>query len=392
MRPSHPDTHCRHPLSLPPARIEQLTSLRFFAALAVLASHLWPLAEEANPLQPIARTLFHEGYAGVSFFFMLSGFILSHTYQAKLTQGTISRGKYLTLRIARIAPLHWLCGVPLAIWALATVGGPESGLGSLPSSLTNLALLQSWVPQVKWYFSLNEPSWSLSDELFFYTMFVWLAFLPLRRLGAFAALLLLGNVTMVVWLLTHGQGAITHDVPDGESTLTRTHWLTYIAPLPRLLDFVGGMLVYRAPKPRLSGPGATALEVGAIALLLGAMVAYPLLEVADAWRMQLAYLPFMALVIWAFGKGGGALSGFLARTPTLVLLGDASFALYLIHLPIIHAALALRDHYPDSLPLLPLCGGTALIAIGLSVVVYRKVELPLLARSRRMIGRAFPRG
>ena len=253
-----PDT-----ISLPLARIEQLTSLRFFAALAVLASHLWPLAEEPNPLQPIARTLFHEGYAGVSFFFMLSGFILSHTYQAKLTSGAISRGKYLTLRVARIAPLHWLCGVPLAIWALATVGGPESGLGSLPSSLTNLALLQSWVPQVKWYFSLNEPSWSLSDELFFYTMFVWLAFLPLRRLGAFAALL---------------------------------------------------------------------------------------------------------------------------------LLGDASFALYLIHLPIIHAALALRDHYPDSLPLLPLCGGTALIAIGLSVVVYRKVELPLLARSRRMIGRAFPRG
>ena len=358
----------------------------------MLASHLWPLAEEANPLQPVARTLFHEGYAGVSFFFMLSGFILSHTYQAKLTQGTISRGKYLTLRVARIAPLHWLCGLPLTIWALVTVGA-----STLPMSLTNLALLQSWVPQVTWYFSLNEPSWSLSDELFFYAMFVWLAFLPLRKLAGFGSLLLLGNLAMVLWLISHGQGAITHDVPDGESTLTRTHWLTYIAPLPRLLDFVVGMLVYRLPGHRLARAAATLLEGAAIALLLGAMVAYPLLELPDAWRMQLAYLPFMALVIWSFGHsggafGGGALSGFLARTPTLVLLGDASFALYLIHLPIIHAALALRDHYEDSLPLLPLCGVTALVAIGLSVVVYRKVELPLLARSRRMIGRAFPKG
>ena len=286
-----------------------------------MASHLWPLAEEPNPLQPLARTLFHEGYAGVSFFFMLSGFILSHTYQAKLTSGTISRGKYLALRLARIAPLHWLCGLPLAIWALATVGA-----SSLPMSVTNLALLQSWVPQVKWYFSLNEPSWSLSDELFFYTMFAGLAFLSLRRLAGFGALLLLANTAMVLWLVTHGQGAISHDVPDGESSLTRTHWLTYIAPLPRLLDFVGGMLVYRAPKLRLGRRGASLLEAGAIALLLAAMVAYPLLGLADVWRMQLAYLPFMALMIWSFGTGGGALSGFLARNATLVLLGDAVHA------------------------------------------------------------------
>ena len=371
----------------PPARIEQLTSLRFFAALAVLASHLWPLAEEPNPLQPIARTLFHEGYAGVSFFFMLSGFILSHTYGAKLTSGSISRGKYLALRVARIAPLHWLCGVPFAMWALATVGA-----ASLPVSTVNLALLQSWVPSEHWYFSLNEPSWSLSDELFFYTMFAGLVFLSLRKLAGFGALLVLANTAMVAWLASHGQGAITQTLPDGSDAMTRAHWLTYIAPLPRLADFVVGMLVYRLPAHRLGRTGATALEAGAIALLLAAMVAYPLLGVPDVWRMQLAYLPLMALVIWSFGTGGGALARFLARNATLVLLGDASFALYLVHLPVIHAGLALRDSLQNGLPLLPLCGATALVAIGLSVLVYRWVEVPLLARSRRMIGRAFPHG
>jgi peptidoglycan/LPS O-acetylase OafA/YrhL len=374
-------------LSSPPARIEQLTSLRFFAALAVLASHLWPLAEEPNPLQPVAKTLFHEGYAGVSFFFMLSGFILSHTYQAKLTSGAISRGKYLALRVGRIAPLHWLTGLPFAIWALATVG-----TASLPTSVVNLLLLQSWVPSQHWYFTLNAPSWSLSDELFFYTMFAGLAFLPLRRLGLFAALLLAANITMVAWLVAHGQGAITQTLPDGSDAMTRTHWLSYIAPLPRLLDFVVGMLVYRAPRPRLSPAAHTALEAAAIALLLAAMVAYPQIGLAEAWRMQLAYLPLMALVIWSFGTGGGRLSGFFARNATLVLLGDASFALYLIHLPLIQGALALRDHFQDSLPLLPLCGVTTLLAVGLSVVVYRLVEVPVLARTRRLVARAFPGG
>ena len=374
-------------MSAAPTRIEQLTSLRFFAALAVLASHLWPLAEEANPLQPIAKTLFHEGFAGVSFFFMLSGFILSHTYGAKLASGTISRGKYLALRVARIAPLHWLCGVPFAVWALVSIGP-----ASLPVSLVNLALLQSWVPVEHWYFSLNEPSWSLSDELFFYTMFAGLAFLSLRRLAGFGAALLLANTAMVVWLVSHGQGAVSQALPDGDEAMTRSHWLTYIAPLPRLLDFVVGMLVYRLPSHRFTRSGATALEAGAIILLLSAMVAYPLLGLPDVWRMQLAYLPLMALVIWSFAAGGGALAGFLARSTTLVLLGDASFALYLVHLPVIHAALALRDSLENGLPLLPLAAAITLGAVGLSVLVYRLVEVPVLARSRRLINRAFPQG
>ena len=108
--------------------------------------------------------------------------------------------------------------------------------------------------------------------------------------------------------------------------------------------------------------------------------------------MQLAYLPLMALMIWVFGAGRGALSRYLAGSATLVLLGNASFALYLIHLPVIHAALALRDQFENGLPLLPWAVVTSLVAIGLSVVVYRVMEVPLLARSRRMIGRAFPRG
>ncbi len=363
-------------------RLDQLTSLRFFAALAVVASHLWPLAEEPNPIQPLARTLFHEGYAGVSFFFMLSGFILSHTYQHKLTSGAISRGKYLTLRIARIVPLHWLVGVPLAAAALMSAGA-----GMWPKVAVNLALLQAWVPFSDWYFTVNEPSWSLSDEAFFYSCFAVLAFWSVRRLGLFAALLLLVNAGVVAWRIRIGQGAvIAGDTP------TFTHWLSYIDPVARLLDFVVGMLVYRLPRHGWSGARASGVEISAGALLIAAMVAYPLLGLADVWRMQLAYLPLMALVIWAFGQGGGVLSRWLAGCGTLVVLGDASFALYLVHLPVVHGGLWVQDWLDEAaLPWLVWAAVVTAVAVALSAAVFVWVETPVLKRARRIIDGAFAR-
>ncbi|MBN9143509.1 MULTISPECIES: acyltransferase family protein [unclassified Novosphingobium] len=352
-------------------RLDQLTALRFFAALAVLASHLWPLAEYPNALQPLARTLFHEGYAGVSFFFMLSGYILAHTYQARLAEGRIGGWHYFTLRLARVLPLHWLVGVPLAVLALV-----QEGAGVWPKVAVNLSLLQAWVPRSGWYFTINEPSWSLSDEAFFYACFAGLALMPLRRLGLLAAGLLALNLGVVVWRVASGQGAI---LAGDEPTLT--HWLTYISPVSRLLDFIVGMLVYRLPRR-----GGTGAEAAALALLLCAMVAYPLLGLPDVWRMQLAYLPLMALFIWIFGAGGGAMSGWLARQGWLILLGDASFALYLVHLPVVHGALAVQDWLgDDALPWLPWAGLVSLTVVALSVAVYRWVEVPVLRWMRPRI-------
>lgn len=352
-------------------RLDQLTALRFFAALAVLASHLWPLAEYPNALQPFARTLFHEGYAGVSFFFMLSGYILAHTYQARLAEGRIGLRHYFALRLARILPLHWLVGVPLAALALVQEGGQV-----WPKVAVNLLLLQAWVPRADWYFTINEPSWSLSDEAFFYACFAGLALMPLRRLGWLAAVLLGANLAVVLWRITSGHGAIlAGDAP------TLTHWLTYISPVARLLDFMAGMLIYRLPRR-----GGTGMEALALALLIAAMVAYPLLGLPDVWRMQLAYLPLMALMIWAFGAGQGGLSRWLARQGWLILLGDASFALYLVHLPVVHAGLAVQDWLGDSaLPWLPWAGLVSLAVVALSVAVYRWVELPVMGRLRPRI-------
>ena len=340
---------------------------------------MWILAENPNPLQPLARGLFAEGFAGVSFFFMLSGYILSHSYAGKLASGAMSRGEYLVLRVARIGPLHWLIAFPFALAALL-----GTGPSSLPVSVANLAMLQSWVPVEHWYFSLNEPSWSLSDELFFYTCFAWLAFWPTRRIGLLTGALLVMAASVAAARISHGQGSIH----AGEA-MTLTHWLTYINPLTRLLDFAVGMLVYRLPRPALGHGAATMLEMVALAALLGALALFPAAGMPEALRMQLAYLLPIALLIWSFGLGAGRLSRSLARSVTLVLLGDASFALYLVHLPVFHGFLALDDARDVPWPVLPLAAVMTASAIVLSVLLFRFVETPLLARSRRMIRGAF---
>ena len=67
-------------------KIDQLTGMRFVAAMAVFLSHLG-----ANPDASMLGRIFAEGYVGVSFFFVLSGFVLSHSYAEKLRQGEIGK-------------------------------------------------------------------------------------------------------------------------------------------------------------------------------------------------------------------------------------------------------------------------------------------------------------
>src|SRR6476619_697205 len=102
---------------------------------------------------------FKAGYSGVSFFYVLSGYVLTLNYRDKV--GTWSgRWHFWWKRVARIYPLHVLTLVISIPIALSRTGW-----------LVNLALLQSWVPKASFYSSFNAPAWSISNEAFFYATF-----------------------------------------------------------------------------------------------------------------------------------------------------------------------------------------------------------------------------
>lgn len=138
-------------------QLNSLTSLRFFAAIAVVLHH------GSISLAPgsVWSTIFSAGYVGVSFFFVLSGFVLAWSFDPNLPVGP-----FYGRRFARIYPLHIITAA-ISVPVILYCGG-----SIVPgAALANVVLLQGWVPTEEYGSSLNGVSWSLSCEAFFYAMF-----------------------------------------------------------------------------------------------------------------------------------------------------------------------------------------------------------------------------
>lgn len=346
-------------------KIDQLTGLRFVAAMAVFLSHLG-----LNPDASLLGQIFGEGYVGVSFFFLLSGFVLSHSYAKKLRQGEIERRTYILLRFARLTPLHVLTALPFIIMTFPD-GWKHVGVG-----LLNLAFLQSWVPHSAVYFSLNAPSWSLSNEMFFYSAFLLLASMSFNRLTRFFAFL----ACLVVLTAAAVHVAAPSLVLVGSKSIS--HWLFYIFPGFRLLEFVAGMLIFEIWSRGFRLPSFVFPLT--IVSLIAAM--YFGKAVPEEFRYSLYYLPFVCILLFSSLNVAGIMRDLLCSR-AMVFLGNASFAFYMVHQPIL--ALLKVAGLPDMI------GSPGFAATGLFVVVvvssltYVMFERPVeRALKRRILRRS----
>lgn len=351
--------------------LNQLTSLRFLAALAVLLSHLAFLADNPNPaVKALYDNLFFEGYGGVSFFYVLSGFIISHAYGPKIINRQISTFAYFAYRLARILPLHWLVALPFLAWLLLI----KDEAPGLTTVLLNLSLLQAFAPQSSIHYSLNAPSWSLSCELFFYLMFPLLVLLRTRTLAALAG----GGIILMAT-------AAAYWVQQGNQPSATAEWFFYVNPPARLVDFVVGMLLYRAAHAGvLRDQSGTALEIGLVLLIPLLMILCHQMDVPMPFRWQLAYLPAMAALLLVFAYGRGAISRLL-NARLLVLLGEASFALYLSHRPIITLAKQISGRHLSSQWDVALAAILLIGCVLLSLLIFHFIDKPVQRRLRAII-------
>lgn len=323
------------------AVLKPLTSLRFFAALAVVAHHVGA---------------FPAGYLGVTFFFILSGFILAYRYAGKIRTGEDVRS-FWQKRFARVYPAHILTLVA----ALPLLAHPIAGTTSdnLMSIVPSLLLLQSWVPDNGVYFGLNAVSWSISNEAFFYLVCPFL--LPLlagirlrTALAASCATLLLLGIGALLW---HWAGS---------SPLT--HWLFYINPFVRLPEFVLGVVLGLAFHRSPTANFGTRWELASVIFALLSITVIAKLGM-NAFTYSLAFIPASAAAVYVFARGNGALTRALS-TQALVKLGEASFMLYMIHQLMIRYAL----FFGGSKIVAAFAG---LAAIALSLPLHRWFELPM---------------
>jgi peptidoglycan/LPS O-acetylase OafA/YrhL len=378
-------------------KLNALTSLRFFAALAIVIEH------SRGAFTSTAWIGNFPFDYGVSFFFVLSGFILTCVYHNKMDSPRAVALFYVA-RVARIWPLHiatmllFILLLPAGAWL---VGG--SGPDSVRVVLANIFLVQSWVPSVRYFFSLNAVSWSISTEMFFYLMFPVLRhrWAESWHWKTLLILLVLGAILTIA--TARGIPDVDFSNPDAPSS----SGIGYIWPFVRIIEFVLGMMagsVYLSTNSRWTKNFAawTAIELAAMlsvwwfksltndlpSRLAGHSVSY------SAWGVFVAHCGAsigFAIVVLALAFQRGIIAKALNWHP-LVILGNASFALYLVHQLLLGFVYTHRAGLLVNVPDLAQCVGYWAIAFAMAFLLWHFVEEPAREAIKRASIRNWIRG
>lgn len=337
--------------------LEQLTSLRFIAAACIVFYHLSVAQFFSSPYPAFANS--------VSFFFVLSGFVLAYNYAER----PFSRPRYFSARFARIFPLH-ITTLLLAIFLQPNLGIWATNDDGRRILIANLLLLQSWMPTREYVFSFNAVSWSISAEAFFYALFPLLLIVPRSRLLCG----LMGLGTMAAAMMAQKLGPTS---PTGPFEFS---WLNFVLqyPLMRLFEFWLGVEAGRTfLRHQTSFEGGTSVEVISAVSVLTSVSLFASLNPHSGlilWLSQSGSAIAFALLIYVLARGNGWLTQTL-KMPLLVRLGEISFATYLVHQIIINVAVNNRILELWSAPLATLA---CLLMIYLSsYALWTLIECPM---------------
>lgn len=287
--------------------------------MMVFLSHLSFLKDSKNIfIQELYNNYLQEGGIGVSFFFILSGFILAYRYQEKITCNQITWKSFYINRIARIYPLHVL--TLLIVMVIGFIAGNyKCSLNLCLKALTNFSLCQSFIPYKSIYFSFNSPSWSISDEAFFYLSFP-LLIMFIRKIFTKKFNLLLILIALLFLILVNIIDDKLH------------HAIFYINPLIRILDFILGIYIFniwQTTQNRSNSPiFYSTIEFISIASL-GIFIAYHH-AIPKVYKFSFYYWPSMLFIIYSFSFQRGIISKLLSCKICL-FLGNISFSFYLTH-------------------------------------------------------------
>lgn len=350
-------------------RLPSLTGLRFWAALIVVLYHL---SRQVGEIPWISEATWY-GRSGVTFFFVLSGFVLAWTYDGQRVPAKV----FLWRRFARIWPLLVVTSAAsVAVWIAI---GKEV---STKAVLATLLMVHAWVPDTVIQKGANPAAWSLSDEAWFYLIFPLLMLLPMLRSGRgrFWVVVTMTVALVGVWFAS----ALI------ETGATRVWLLDYFPPT-RMLQFVIGVAAGLAIKRGWRSPVGLPTAIGLVVLWHVALVPWREAAPDGLWyspysASQLLSAPIFALLVCAAAQADlrGSRTGLGGAWA--VRLGHWSFAWYLVHEIVIRAMLA-RYGRTESLTT---TAGFWLLAIVISLALagaaYQWVEHPL----ERLLRKAGP--
>lgn len=362
-----------------PQPIHALTGMRFFAALVVVVVHSIQQATGTGIWGPLATN-------AVTFFFVLSGFILTYVYHERIWQAGIA--KFYVARFARVWPLHVAC-FALIILVTRHFSGSELLLKEDTWQITShLTLVQSWIPLKGWAMRYNGPAWSISTEFGFYLLFPLLLLIARRGFGKLA----LGCLGVSVASVVAMQFAVNYGV---------MHWpiaveIGYINPIVRAFDFAVGMWIAsiflrRNESLTEESPGQSVFKDSVCEVIAFSILAFLFYQVnygqipsyisgheyvvCRQWLVRGGgTMPGFIAMIWVLSWSNGLVSRLLSK-PLIVYLGEISFALYLVQMAVLE--LMTSKLGAANLPVFYFVFLTVTLCVGISMLLFALVEMPL---------------
>jgi len=350
-------------------RFKALTGFRCLAASLVFVYHnrkYW-----TAHLHPEVLRIFNEFHIGVALFFVLSGFLIAYTYADEPMRSGKAYTRYMLLRLARIMPLYWLI---LTAYYL----DPAFGKGQFS------ALTYSLFHGFSDMYNLEgiAQAWSLNVEMTFYCFAPLLCLLQRRNLAwLLGSLLLLLGITVFA-------GESWHRINGNPGYFLYPFKFILTGTFPgRCTEFLAGMLLAAALRskktkfiekiPCKTGIGFAGIFITAYCIGLFQVTPYDdgINHVGGLLLHKFALPFFVILALAGLMYEQSWLQRFFGSR-LLVLLGNASFAFYLIHISYVN--LKMRQFF-----LLPDNNFTALWI--LSILLYLGFEKPIYSLCRKWL-------
>jgi len=325
----------------PNTLLPALTGVRFFAVLHIFMFHLWVLYSMDKPeeyaalmsgfvyLPDTVVSFFSNGWMSTSFFFILSGFILSYLYWHE--DGSFSGGakRFWFRRMARLYPIHLLSllvTIPLITPYLLSF---KSVSDIVPSAIATLFLVQAWYPPFvpDW----NWPAWTISALVFLYLIMPWLT-KKLSRLShqqqkaALAALPIVSLVPTAIYAFYFPAG-----------TEPQQNWQIFIGstPLFWVAQFTFGMLLSRffnitrsSSFPRKHASWHPSWGDLAFICVIALACIPDIQEPLKYFVRHGLMMPLYAIIILALARGEGIFAH-LFSLPAASFLGETAFSLFI---------------------------------------------------------------
>lgn len=315
---------------MPSHKIESIQALRFVFCMLIFSFHFRGMMIKTDVFT-------YGGDAGVSFFFILSGFVLCLGSGKRVEDGSLKLLPFLRSRLQKLYPLHF------AAMLIAVSFNVYLGEGFRPGAfVAQLFLVQSWFLSRSILLYGNGVSWFLGPLFLCYALFPWLYrnIVERRPRAGFIAI-------VTVYLVCYSSVSLVSDQVIDDC-------LNGFPPL-RIADFAVGMLAYsvwRSDKAQnlrqrllaMSAMRLTLYDLLCVAVVVATYFAY--LHLPSWFRFSMLYwVPFPVIICYfALTDGGKGLVGRIFSLRPVQYLGNISFEIYMLHIIALTIAAFIYGH------------------------------------------------